>query len=260
MNQTELIVQIYPNSNLRNLATEGILVAVKDYALGQETYFSLSQLDVLLNKSNKRVYLLLDRYFKENELNKLKDFLSKYMNKVDGIFYSDPAVYQFSKQLGCEAKLVMSDNALITSQEELDAYLSLGINSALISPFITVEEIETILTLKPQGLILGYGHRRLAYSQRKFITAYGNQHDLKLDLDQTYFIREPARKESLRIREEETGTMIYEDKVYYEEELLKAAIKKGIEKVLVTNIFLSEEELVTKAEQLFRMKETYDKE
>ena len=258
MNKTSLIVQVSPNTLLRNLPGEGILVAIEDLSLGQEVYFSLSQLDELLNKCNKKVYLLLDRYFKENELNKLKDFLSKYMNKVDGIFYSDPAVYQFSKQLGCEAKLVMSDNALITSQEELDAYLSLGINSALISPFITVEEIETILTLKPQGLILGYGHRRLAYSQRKFITAYGNQHDLKLDLDKTYFIREPARKESLRIREEETGTMIYEDKAYYEENLLKTAYKNGIEKVLLTNIFLSEEELVTKTEQLFRMKEAYE--
>ena len=258
MNQTELIVQVFPKTILRNLVGEGILVAVKDYALGQETYFSLTQLDELLNNSNKKVYLLLDRYFKENELNNLKVFLSTYLSKVSGIFYSDPAVYQLSKQLGHEDKLVMSDNALVTSQEELDSYLSLGTNGALISPFITDEEIETIVAKQPQGMILGYGHRRLAYSQRKFITAYANQHQLELDLNKTYLIREPARTESLRIKEEDTGTMIYEDKAYYEEDLLKNAIKKGVEKILLTNIFLSEEELEAKAEQLFRMKEAYD--
>ena len=107
---------------------------------------------------------------------------------------------------------------------------------------------------------MGYGHRRLAYSQRKFITAYANQHGQNLDLNKTYLIREPAREESLKIREDENGTMIYEDKAYFEEDLLKSALKQGVEKILLTNIFLSAEELEEKAQYLFRMKETYEPE
>lgn len=261
MNKTELIVQVFPNTILRNLAAEGVLIAIKDLALGQETYFTPAMLDELLNStSNKHLYLLLNRYFKENELGKLKEFLTEYSAKVSGIFYSDPAVYQLGKENGNVEKLIMVDNALITSKEELDSYLSLGIGGALISPFITNEEILKILSVCPKGMIMGYGHRRLAYSQRKFITAYANQHGQNLDLNKTYLIREPARKESLRIREEENGTMIYEDKVYFEESLLRSALRQGIGKILLTNIFLSGEELEEKAQYLFRMKETYEPE
>lgn len=188
---------------------------------------------ICLDKGLKR-YVSIDAFVGENDLQTLDSYMF-FLTRInpDGIYFSDMAVIEAAKRYNLVNRLIYDPVTLTTNSNDIDFYLDNGIDVCLARE-LTLEEIVEIIKEHPYQLDMQiFGHLRMSYSKRKFLTNYFNEinKDIEyIDKDNLTLVEE-SRNYKLPIKETKYGTCIYTDYVlmmYEEYVFLKSLCKRTI--------------------------------
>lgn len=166
----------------------------------------------LINKSNKQVFIALNKLMTNSDLSLLKSYLKLIKNNsVAGILFDDPAVYQLCSKTDLNTSLIHFSSHLITNYRTADFWLKKGLNGVLLSTEITLDEIFSIRSQTSTPLLMqGYGYLPMFVSRRNLITSYLKYLQLPIKKEK-YIIEEPISKRKFNIYENNKETIILSD-------------------------------------------------
>ena len=124
--------------------------------------------------------------------------------------------------------------------------LKQGIASAVISRELTLSEVRHIVQNNPKRVDMQiFGHLRLSYSRRKFLTNYFRQIGKEYDYlnKDTLKLVEEKRDYALPVMEDDQGTMIYSDYLF---EMVRELVelRKDLRAGIVDTLFMEDESLI----------------
>lgn len=185
-------------------------------------------------ENNLKRYISIDTFITEDKKVGLYEYLG-FITKLnpDGIYFSDLAIAYAAKSFSIENKLIYDPVTLNTNSNDISFYLNKGIGVTLARE-LTLTEIVEILKKYPYALDMQiFGHLRMSYSKRKFLSNYFKEINIDKDIinKNNITLVEESRNYKLPIKETKYGTSIYTDYVFlmYEEfAYLKKLLKRGI--------------------------------
>ena len=199
-----------------------------------------------IHENKKKVYVLIDRVFFNDDLNKLKKFikeLEKY--NCDGYYFSDLGVYELFKEKNWIDKLIYFSQTQIVSTMELDSFLSLGIKTVFVSKDLPFKSLSNYQNNDKVGIVC-FGYKNLFYSRRKLLSSYNDEYGLKKYSSKSkYLIREQKRQQKNIIFEDRFGTYIFTDYIENHINEIEKFDSLGIKTILFDDNFV-EEELIDK--------------
>ena len=130
-------------------------------------------------------------------------------NNIDKIYYADMGVFQLAKELDMIDKLIYQPTTLIACSLDANHYLSLGIDSVVLSREITFEEMKHILE-KCDGCEIGvFGYNAMMHSRRKLLSSYFEFSHLEdKSSSKDLYLMEENRDEKMPVFQDETGTHV----------------------------------------------------
>ena len=201
---------------LKNAGADAVVIANPFYSARGAAYFQrkdMGSLRLRTRQLHMKMYVLVNRFFMEDELTSLRAHLA-YLKEldVDGIYYGDEGVLYEAKKLQLTAKLIYHPDTLITNKEDVQYYLDEGIKMVTISKDITLKEIcEIARHVKGECEVIIHGRLNMMHSKRTLLTNYmtfiGKQESLKKKQD--LYIMEENRDEKMPILEDDLGTHVF---------------------------------------------------
>lgn len=165
---------------------------VKDFCVGYEYYFELSNIDE---------YALVNRILTDRDLDKLSEELHK--SHIKGILFEDLGLIEEIKDMDIE-KILILDHALNNSIS-VNSYLDY-VDSVVISSDITEEEIRTIAkNAKKDIVIYVFGLKSLMYSRRTLLNNYQEYYGY----EKSDILDSSIDSKNFKVVESSYGTKIY---------------------------------------------------
>lgn len=222
------------------------LVGHKDFCEGYHNSFSNEEIQEAVNitkKLNKKIYINVNKIFQEFEINKLKSYLEYIITlDIDGIVYTDMAVYQIAKELDKINLLVYASQTQIVNKHDAKFYLDLGIKEVLISKECNLDMIKKIVEYLPnQTIFFAHGYMQIFYSRRKLLENYALEYNLNpKDYIEKFNMRasEFTRNKLFPLFQDENGTIIFSDYILCSIKYLKELIDKGLKIIWLDGIFM----------------------
>lgn len=245
----EIIVTLSSINNLNKVRQSGADGILFGGPFSLRFNYSIDELKIIntfcLTNNIKR-YISIDAFIFENDKVALYEYfeLLKELN-VDGIYFADLGIIDIARGYGLDDRLSYDPNTLMTNSLDSAFYLSKGI-SAVLARELTLEETTKILKKLPNQIDMQvFGHLRLSYSKRKFLSNYFKHLGTNVNVDskKTLRLEEENRSYSLPIIEDKYGTRIYTDYVLLMyEELLE--LRKYIRRAILDDSFIKDNNLV----------------
>lgn len=243
------IVTIHDLKNIKKLKEAGadaIIIGVEDFSIRQSLTISLRDLkEVVLqcHALNLKLYVNALRFFMEDELNLLTEFLKTYKEAgVDGIYYSDEGVFYEAQKQGMESLLIYQPETLITNHMDIAFYLELGIQSVSLAHECSLEEILQMTEQTKEVEILISGYFSILYSRRMLVTNYldaikSNEKGHKKVLD----LIESTRQDRMPIVEDDYGTHIFSEAPIQSQKELPVLKDHGLYRFRIDSIFMDDD-------------------
>lgn len=195
-------------------------------------------------KENKtKLYITIENFINEEERPTLISYMAFIRQlDVDGIYFHDLGVIEAAKTFNLEDKLIYDGQTVVCNSLDVAFYISKGFDGVVLARELTLDELDFIVTNNPQVCdVLVFGHQRMSYSKRKFLTNYFKEINKNYDFinSEKLTLVEEKRNYKLPIIEDKDGTRIYTDyifEMYKEMPKLKQYIKRGIIDTLFIDI------------------------
>ena len=209
----KLIIEPSTRDNLYLDYVDGIILSLKDYSIGSNIYFDLSEIKEIVNKTDKEIFINMNNNIMNNEIDKLKEILIELDKlKVSGIFFYDIAILQIKRELNLNVDLIWSQTHMVNNYKTCDYYYSKGVKYALLGKEITLEEIKEIINKsKITSMVEVVSIPNIAFSKRKLLTNFYK--DLKKEVKYELEIKEKVSNDKYLVKEEEKGTSFYQNKI-----------------------------------------------
>ncbi len=189
-----------------------------------------------------KFYVVMDSFISEDELEQLDEYMKMLADwNVDGIYFHDLSIMAVARRYNMVGKLIYDGMTVLCNSLETAFYLSKGINACVISRELTYEEVKEIIANNPGKVDMQiFGHQRLSYSKRRFLSNYFKEIGVNYPYKnkETLTLIEEQRSYRMPIIEDDYGTRIYSDYVFetYDElPFLKKGLKRGIVDTLFMN-------------------------
>ncbi len=160
------------------------------------------------NKTDKKIIIAINKMIHNDDLDNVREVLSKVKNTNINIMFHDLGVLNIIKELNLNNELIIYGEHLNLSIGSNSFYKEHGIKSSFISSDITYKEINEIK--KETGMNIYYtvyGYLPIFYSRRSLVTNYFKYINEDVN-DDTYYIYDKNNNRYL-IKEREYGTIIY---------------------------------------------------
>lgn len=209
----KLIIECNELTDEKREAGDGIILALKDYAVTSRRVYSLEEIKEIRKKTKKEIFISINRNLFNEDIEPLKKILLEIDKiKIQGILFYDLAILQLKKDLNLKVNLVWNQTHMVNNYMTCDYYFSKGVKYALLGKEITLEEIITILNKsKITCMVEVVSKACIAFSKRKLLTNY--YHDLGKDGCKELDILEKVSKVDYEVREEQDGTGFYQKEV-----------------------------------------------
>lgn len=192
---------------------DGYIIGVKDKSVNLPIYFEMDEIieiTKLLNEKNKKVFISLNKNMHNKDIVELKEIL-KELEKYDieGILYYDVALINIKEELKLNINLVFSQEHSVTNYETINYWNKKGATHAYLSSEITLHEIKEISEkANSKLLVLVFGYIPIFVSERKLITNYLNNFDIKSDSEKYHIYKE---EKNYPVLESKNVTEVYTD-------------------------------------------------
>lgn len=233
MNKSKLLININKLEEIAEYKKIGItnfLFAVKGFSIGYNTFE--------LNEIPEDSYLLINRVMDTKSIEELrlkKDELAKFK----GIIFEDLGVYNILRDL--EIELIWFQNHFTINNESMRFWLS-RVDSAVIGNEITSTEIQSIIENASKPLVLNVlGKNQIMYSRRTLLSNFNKYNNLDNYNDMTLDVH--GTKDKFFARENELGTVIYNNEYFNYLEFAKSLNEDKIKFYLIMNLDLNPNDL-----------------
>lgn len=189
------------------------LVPLDKFCVGYQTMSA----DLIKNLRGN-LYLLINRILDKEGIESLKEILPAIDN-IKGIFFDDLGVLEIINELKLKVEKIYFPNHFATNYASINAYFKRGIDSVVLSNEITKEEVEQILDkVQNEVVVQILGYNQIMYSRRKLISNFVNEYNEDIARDTK--IKEQSSQKVLKIKENEYGTVIFDEYIYNNLELM----------------------------------------
>jgi len=233
----EIVATLRKKENIDKLKDAGVKGIIVGSLFSLSFDYSLEDLKEITEICNEKkldCYLEINALISEGErglLNAYAQFI-KELN-IKGIYFSDFAVRKVVKEYNMNVELIYDPNTLMSNTPDVMCMLNQGMGVVLSRELSFDETKDIILANQNKVDIQIFGHLRLSYSKRKFLSNYEREikENLHIENNKNLRIEEETREYSLPIIEDKNGTRIYSDFIYLfpvKMCLYKDIIKRGI--------------------------------
>ena len=208
--------------------------------------------------NNKKVYVLINKIFKDDDLEKLEVFLTKLKKaNVDGIFFTDFAVFVLAEKLEMADKCIFYHETFLRNTYDILTYQESGIKKIICSKDMHLKDIKLLPKENKDSYgIICFGYIPLYESQRKILTHYISMNKLPKSLlySNTLSLKEHTRDDRYKVIEQEGVSSIFDSKVYSYLPYIKE-LSENINMFIVDSLFFETSyikdvvELIKKAHQ-----------
>lgn len=223
------INELYEIEEYKKIGISNFLFAIPEYSIGYQT--------IRLDKIPDDAYIFINRVFDCALVDSLKQIKDKLL-RFKGIIYEDIAVFNIFKDTNLE--LIWYQNHFQTNYESINFWLQNGCNSCVISDEITEPEIINIIDKTTKPLVLSIlAKNQIMYSRRTLLTNFNKYNDL--DNYNDMLLKENNTNNSFLARENEYGTIIYNNAYFNYVPLMKRINDDKIKFYLIMNLDLTPE-------------------
>lgn len=245
----EVLVTLRQNKGLERVLplVDGVIIGkyfTTGYNFEMEELKSISE---YVKSQNRKVYVVMDNFISEDEKMLLYEYFD-YIDglDVDGIYFHDLGIYDVAKSYGMLSKLIYDGKQVLCNSLDTAFILDRGIDSVVLSRELTLQEISSIVKNNEGRVDLQvFGHLRMSYSKRKFLTNYFNEINKEYDYlnKKTLSLVEEQRNYRMPILEDDYGTTIYTDFIF---EMFNeiASLKPFLKRAIVDTLFIEDEGLI----------------
>ncbi|MFA4941574.1 MAG: U32 family peptidase C-terminal domain-containing protein [Patescibacteria group bacterium] len=220
---------IAPAGNLEKMKTafafgaDAVYLGIPDFSLrvriNDFDIVGISEATKYAHKIGKKVYVTANIFAHNKHLKKLPAHIKELERiGVDGIFVSDPAIFEEVKKIWPKAKIILSTQANCTNWQAAKFWLKLGAKRIILGRELSLAEVREIKKKNPKLELECFVHGALcmAYSGRCFLSKYFNDRNANLgDCSQpcrwNYKIS-ADNHETMELVEEEHGSYILNSK------------------------------------------------
>jgi len=173
-----------------------------------------------VHKKKKKIFITVNSYPRNQDIDKIEQFLKKFNGKPDAFIISDPGIVFMAKDVASNTKIHISTQANTTNYNTIKFWESFGnVNRVNLARELTKDEIITIREKTDMELeIFTHGAVCMSYSGRCFLSMYLNGRDANRgECTQPcrweYFISEKKRDEEVfSIKQDSKGTYFFNSK------------------------------------------------
>ena len=217
----EIVVKVNKFEDIEKLNNaSSYLLANKNFSYRYDESFSLSKIKLVKDyciKNNKKLYVLINKIFKDEDLTSLKEFMQKLLKiNVDGFYFTDFAVFMIAQELKAADKCYFYHETFLRNTYDILTYQEYGIKNIICSKDMNINDIKNLpISKKDTYGILCFGYFPLYESQRKILTNYANINklDKRLVKSNNLFLKEATRDSFNRVIEQNGTSSIFNSEV-----------------------------------------------
>lgn len=206
----KLLVEPMNKENLE-FNCDGLILAIKDYAVESNTYFTLDEIKNIRDSFSGEIFVKLNKNLMNNDISFVKDILVQLdkMN-ITGVFFYDLAVLELKRELNLNIDLVWNQTHMVNNYKTCNYYYSKGVKYALLGKEITLDEILEIINLSDiTSMVEVVSKPSVAFSKRKLVSNYYK--DMGIDGSNEIIVNEKVSNLNFDIKEDSNGTVFFLD-------------------------------------------------
>lgn len=206
----KLLVEPMNKENLK-FNCDGLILAIKDYAVESNTYFTLDEIKNISDSFSGEIFVKLNKNLMNDDIPFVKDILVQLdkMN-ITGVFFYDLAVLELKRELNLNIDLVWNQTHMVNNYKTCNYYYSKGVKYALLGKEITLDEILEIIDLSDiTSMVEVVSKPSVAFSKRKLISNYYK--DMGIDGSKEIIVNEKVSNLNFDIKEDSNGTVFFLD-------------------------------------------------
>lgn len=206
----KLLVEPMNKENLK-FNCDGLILAIKDYAVESNTYFTLDEIKNISDSFSGEIFVKLNKNLMNDDIPFVKDILVQ-LNKMNitGVFFYDLAVLELKRELNLNIDLVWNQTHMVNNYKTCNYYYSKGVKYALLGKEITLDEILEIIDLSDiTSMVEVVSKPSVAFSKRKLVSNYYK--DMGIDGSKEIIVNEKVSNLNFDIKEDSNGTVFFLD-------------------------------------------------
>lgn len=198
----------YVIPNNKDVVFNNLILPLKDYSIGFDVYYTVSEINSLSKKLN--ISVIINKFLHKEDIKKIINIINEL--EIDNIKYI------FVEDLGLVSlldnnKVVVSQNHIINNYDSINYFKSLGYSNILVNNDLTINELKEIISKTSSNLFMYFiSKNNLMYSKRRLLTAFSNYKNS--DISKKEVITEKVSNHKLIIKEEKCGTCIFNKRIF----------------------------------------------
>ena len=198
----------YVIPNNKDVVFNNLILPLKDYSIGFDVYYTVSEINSLSKKLN--ISVIINKFLHNEDIMNIINIINEL--EIDNIKYI------FVEDLGLVSlldnnKVVVSQNHIINNYDSINYFKSLGYSNILVNNDLTINELKEIISKTSSNLFMYFiSKNNLMYSKRRLLTAFSNYKNS--DILKKEVITEKVSNHKLIIKEEKCGTCIFNKRIF----------------------------------------------
>lgn len=198
----------YVIPNNKDVVFNNLMLPLKDYSIGFDVYYTVSEINSLSRKLN--ISVIINKFLHKEDIKNIINIINEL--EIDNIKYI------FVEDLGLVSlldnnKVVVSQNHIINNYDSINYFKSLGYSNILVNNDLTINELKEIISKTSSNLFMYFiSKNNLMYSKRRLLTAFSNYKNS--DILKKEVITEKVSNHKLIIKEEKCGTCIFNKRIF----------------------------------------------
>lgn len=198
----------YVIPNNKDVVFNNLMLPLKDYSIGFDVYYTVSEINSLSKKLN--ISVIINKFLHKEDIKNIINIINEL--EIDNIKYI------FVEDLGLVSlldnnKVVVSQNHIINNYDSINYFKSLGYGNILVNNDLTINELKEIISKTSSNLFMYFiSKNNLMYSKRRLLTAFSNYKNS--DISKKEVITEKVSNHKLIIKEEKCGTCIFNKRIF----------------------------------------------
>lgn len=195
---------------------------------------------------NKEVYGWINRFIFETEMDEVTNKIVELIHHgVDGFMVNDFGLFLKLKEIGFDKPILLSTDTTITNHLEVKFLIESGFDKVVTARELTFDELIDLSKEVSQSMIVPiFGHQIISTSRRQLLKAYGDLVQKQYDQNHIYQLRESTRSDQFLVYEDETGTHIFDQKVFVGFHGLKQLVEHHVNAYLIDSFNIETKTLV----------------
>lgn len=199
-----------------------------------------------LHLHHKQAFGYINRFIFEPEIDWVKSKLKELISlDIDGFVVNDFGLMTILRQFGFEKPIYLQTDTTITNSLEIDTLVNQGFTKIFTARELTFVEIHLLAQKEAQKMVVPiFGHQIISTSRRQLLSAYGDLIEKKFKSNHFYKLRESTRSDYFILQQDETGTHIFDEKVFVGFEGFQPLLDLGVEDFLMDTINLDTKTII----------------